>query len=109
MGKFPYFPHTEEDVKQMLDRVGLPSLEGLYSDVPERVIYSKEYDLPEAMSEQEVRDFFESLASKNSRLKVLVGQGAYDITFRLSFRISLPEVSSLRHILLTSVKYPRVR
>ena len=30
------------------------------------------------MSEQQVRDYFEALASKNTKLKVFVGQGAYD-------------------------------
>lgn len=78
MGKFPYFPHTEEDVKQMLDRVGLPSLEGLYSDVPPQFIYSKEYDLPEAMTEQQIREHFEELCSRNSKLKIFAGAGAYD-------------------------------
>ena len=62
----------------MLDRVGVKSLDDLYSDVPKDVIFKGEYDLPEAMSEQEVRDFFESLDSKDEKLKVFVGQGAYD-------------------------------
>lgn len=78
MSKFCYFPQTEEDIRVMLDRIGVSSLDDLYSDVPSDCLYKGEYDLPEAMSEQQVRDFFESLASKNSRLKVLVGQGAYD-------------------------------
>lgn len=62
----------------MLDRVGVKSLDDLYSDVPKDVIFKGEYDLPAAMSEQEVRDFFESLDSKDEKLKVFVGQGAYD-------------------------------
>ncbi len=78
MGSFCYFPQTEEDIRVMLNRIGVPSLDGLYSDVPQEFIYKGEYDLPSAMSEQQVRDFFEGLASRNSRLKVFVGQGAYD-------------------------------
>ena len=78
MGSFCYFPQTEEDIRVMLNRIGVPSLDGLYSDVPQAFIYKGEYDLPSAMSEQQVRDFFEGLASRNSRLKVFVGQGAYD-------------------------------
>ena len=78
MEKFPYFPHTEEDVKQMLDRVGLSSLDGLYSDVPPQFIYSKEYDLPQAMTEQQIREHFEELCSRNSKLKTFAGAGAYD-------------------------------
>ncbi len=78
MGSFCYFPQTEKDIRVMLNRIGVPSLDGLYSDVPQEFIYKGEYDLPSAMSEQQVRDFFEGLASRNSRLKVFVGQGAYD-------------------------------
>ena len=78
MGSFCYFPQTEEDIRVMLNRIGVQSLDSLYSDVPQEFIYKGEYDLPSAMSEQQVRDFFEGLASRNSRLKVFVGQGAYD-------------------------------
>ena len=62
----------------MLQRIGVDSLDDLYSDVPADFIYKGEYDLPDAMSEQQVRDFFQRLAAKNSSLKVFAGQGAYD-------------------------------
>ena len=75
---FAYFPHTEDDIRQMLDRIGVGSLEDLYSDVPQDVIYRKEYELPDAMSELEVRKYFEGLAAQNRQLLCLCGLGAYD-------------------------------
>ena len=78
MGTFAYFPHTEEDIKVMLERVGVSSVDELYADVPQEFIHKGEYDLPSAMSEEEVRAWFESLAAKNTRLKVFAGAGAYD-------------------------------
>lgn len=78
MAKFCYFPQTEEDIRVMLKRIGVSSLDDLYSDVPAEFIFKGEYDLPSAMSEQQVCDYFEALASKNTKLKVFVGQGAYD-------------------------------
>ena len=78
MPSFAYFPHTVEDIRVMLERIGVRSLDDLYSDVPADFVYKKEYDLPSAMSEQQVRDFFDSLGKKNTSLKVFVGQGAYD-------------------------------
>ena len=75
---FAYFPHTEDDIRQMLDRIGVESLEDLYSDVPQDVIYREEYDLPDAMSEHEVRQYFEALADQNTSLFCLCGLGAYD-------------------------------
>ena len=75
---FSYFPHTEDDIRQMLDRIGVGFLEDLYSDVPSDVIYRKEYDLPDALSEHEVRQYFETLAEQNINLFCLCGLGAYD-------------------------------
>ena len=62
----------------MLERIGVGSLDDLYSDVPDKFIYRREYDLPDAMSEQQVRSFFESLDKKDLHLKVFAGAGAYD-------------------------------
>ena len=78
MSTFPYFPHTEEDIRQMLERIGVSSMEDLYADVPADFIFKGGYDLPDSKSEQEVRDLFEALAAKNPKLKVFVGQGSYD-------------------------------
>ena len=78
MASFCYFPHTEEDIREMLDRIGVASLDDLYSDVPADFIYEGEYDLPDAMTEQQVRDRLAALAAKNTKLSVFVGQGAYD-------------------------------
>lgn len=78
MSRFAYFPQTGDDVRSMLERIGASSLGDLYSDVPGEVLFKGEYDLPEAMSEQEVRDFFAGLAGKDIPLKVFVGAGAYD-------------------------------
>ena len=75
---FSYFPHTEDDIRIMLERIGVGSLEELYSDVPQDVIYRKEYELPDAMSEHEVRQYFDGLASQNRRMTCLCGLGAYD-------------------------------
>ena len=70
MAGFQYFPHTDEDIRAMLDRIGVNSLDDLYADVPADCLYQGEYDLPDAMTEQQVRDFFEGLAAKNPKLKV---------------------------------------
>ncbi|MBO7587802.1 MAG: aminomethyl-transferring glycine dehydrogenase subunit GcvPA [Bacteroidaceae bacterium] len=78
MAGFQYFPHTDEDIKAMLDRIGVNSLDDLYADVPQDCLYKGEYDLPDAMTEQQVRDFFEGLAARNPKLKVFAGAGAYD-------------------------------
>ena len=75
---FKYFPHTEEEIKQMLAKAGMESLDDLYSDVPEQIRFKGEYDLPEPLSEAGIRTFFEKIGNKNQRLTVFAGAGCYD-------------------------------
>lgn len=75
---YKYFPHTEEDLKEMLAKAGVSSLDGLYAEVPESIRFKGEYDLPEAMSELEIRQWFEQLGKKNVRLTCFAGAGCYD-------------------------------
>ena len=62
----------------MLERIGVKKLDDLYSDVPSEFLKKGAYALPDALSEQEIRDYFASLEAMNARLKVFAGQGAYD-------------------------------
>lgn len=78
MSTFSYFPHTEDDIKEMLQRIGVSSLDDLYADVPAEFIFKGQYDLPDAMSEQQIREHFAALDSRNTKLKVFAGAGAYD-------------------------------
>ena len=73
-----YIPHSEEDIRQMLEVIGIESMDDLYSDVPSEVIFKKEYDIPESMSEIELRKHFEELGKKNKNLTIFAGGGAYD-------------------------------
>ena len=73
-----YMPHSDEDIKIMLDKIGVGSLDELYKDVPSDVIFNREYDLPSCMSEIELRNHLNKLASKNRPLIVFGGKGAYD-------------------------------
>lgn len=75
---YKYFPHTTANIEEMLAVVGSDSLDQLYNDVPNQIIYNKEYDLEEQMSEQEIRSYFGTLAEKNQRLCCFAGAGAYD-------------------------------
>lgn len=75
---FAYFPHTGEDIRAMLERIGLGSMDGLYADVPADMLFSGEFEIPDAMSEMEVRRRFKELSSMNTQLVVFCGAGAYD-------------------------------
>ena len=75
---FKFFPQTKEEIEQMLKQAGMNSLDDLYADVPEQIRFRGEYDLPEPMSETDIRSLFEKLGEKNRRLTVFAGAGCYD-------------------------------
>lgn len=75
---YKYFPHTEADIKAMLERIGMQTMDELYAGVPQSVRLKKDYDLPEAKSEMEVRDFFKRLGQQNKQLTCFAGGGVYD-------------------------------
>lgn len=75
---YKYFPHTEANIKAMLERIGVQAVGDLYAEVPQGVRLKKGYDLPEAMSEMEVRHFFRRLGQQNTQLTCFAGGGVYD-------------------------------
>ena len=75
---FKYFPHTEDDLHAMLQRAGVESLDALYAQIPDDIRFKGDYQLPETMSEQEVRELFAQLGSQNKQLTCFAGMGVYD-------------------------------
>ncbi len=75
---FKYFPHTEEEIREMLKVAGVKSLDDLYSDVPESIRFKGEYDIPEAKSELEIRELLENYGMLNDQLISFAGAGVYD-------------------------------
>lgn len=80
---YKYFPHTEKELKEMLAKSGVSSLEELYAEVPESIRFKGDYDLPEAKSEMEIRQWFKALGEKNTQLTCFAGAGFYDHYRRL--------------------------
>lgn len=75
---YKYFPHTEEELKEMLAKAGVDSLKGLYADVPEEIALKGDYDIPEEKSEQEIRQLFSRMGNDNKQLVCFAGAGVYD-------------------------------
>lgn len=73
-----FIPHTGSDIRHMLDKIGVGSVDELYKDIPSEVIFNREYDIPSAMSETELRRHFAELGKKNTPLTVFAGGGVYD-------------------------------
>jgi len=78
MSPHRYLPHTDADIRDMLEACGVRRLDDLYNDVPAELRLKQPYILPEALSEKELRDYFGSLGDRNSRMVCFAGAGFYD-------------------------------
>ncbi len=76
-----YLPHTSENITAMLQKVGLNSLDDLFSTVPEDCRRKTDLNLPEPLSEWELNAHMDALASSiavSPQYKVFLGSGSYD-------------------------------
>jgi glycine dehydrogenase subunit 1 len=72
-----FTPHTEADVEEMLEAIGVDSLDDLFSDVSPK--FTGELDLPPTLSEHEaLADVNEAAKENVAGLPIFVGAGAYD-------------------------------
>ena len=74
-----YVPSTQDQRREMLQALGLTDYRELYRDVPESMYLDRPLDIPQGMSELEVRRAVSAMAGKNKVFPtVLRGAGAYD-------------------------------
>ena len=64
-----YVPHTDDDIKVMLEFLGLKSLEDLYSQIPHELILQKPLQIPPPVSEPEIIAEINEIASENLLIK----------------------------------------
>lgn len=78
---YPYFSLTEKDIKQMLESLGLNSIEELFSDVPEDLKLKRPLNIPNSKSEFEIAKYLTELSKMNASsydYPTFLGAGAYD-------------------------------
>lgn len=73
-----YVPTTKEERRQMLDLIGLASMDDLYAAIPASMKIDR-VNLPDGKPELEVRRMMEEIAGKNRVFSTIFrGAGAYD-------------------------------
>lgn len=63
--KHRYLPMTEQDKQEMLDVIGVSSVDALFADIPEQVRFQGVYNIKEAKSEASLMKELAQLAGKN--------------------------------------------
>jgi glycine dehydrogenase subunit 1 len=73
-----YIPCSESDRKEMLSSMGLNSIEQLFAGIPENLRLQRPLDIPAALSEPELLDYFREAAAANSTTHTsFLGAGVY--------------------------------
>ncbi len=75
-----YLPHTDIERREMLDAIGVETLEALYADVPANARFP-EFELPEPLSELQLERHMRALAEQNRHGNESIsylGAGAYE-------------------------------
>jgi glycine dehydrogenase subunit 1 len=74
---FKYLPHTKQDIKEMLQVIGVSNIDDLFLEIPES-LKNLDVDVPLSHSELEIHTYFQKLSNRNKILIPFVGAGAYD-------------------------------
>ncbi|WP_031481910.1 aminomethyl-transferring glycine dehydrogenase subunit GcvPA [Maridesulfovibrio frigidus] len=74
----PYVPHSPEEIREMLEVIGVNSVDDLFAEIPTE-LRPKSFDLPKGNSEMAVLEKMEKIASRNTtNLTSFLGAGFYD-------------------------------
>jgi glycine dehydrogenase subunit 1 len=79
--KHRYIPMTETDRDEMLETIGVSSIDELFADIPEKVRFKGEYNIKKAKSESSLTKELSQLAAKNADARTyasFLGAGVYD-------------------------------
>lgn len=108
--KHRYLPMTSQDEKDMLETIGVQSIDELFSDIPEKVRFKGEYNIKPAKSESALTKELAQLAGKNAdsvRYASFLAQVFMIITNRSLSITSSPVLNFTQPIRLISRKSPK--
>jgi glycine dehydrogenase subunit 1 len=76
-----YLPHTPEDITAMLEAVGIDSLDGLFTHIPQDCRRKEALKIPDPLTEWELNDHMVKLADNiavSPGYRVFLGAGSYE-------------------------------
>lgn len=79
--KHRYLPMTETDRAEMMQTIGISSIDELFADIPEKVRFKGEYNIKKAKSETALTKELAKVAAKNADARTyasFLGAGVYD-------------------------------
>lgn len=74
----PFIPHTDADVKAMLQSIGVGSIDDLFDEIPEELRAGKLTRVPAGLSEMEMTRLMQARANQDGSYINFIGAGAYE-------------------------------
>ncbi len=74
----PFVPHTEDDIRDMLDTIGVSDIEDLFDEIPRHLRCGTLDGIPEGMSEHEIARLMAERAGRDGQPLCFIGAGAYE-------------------------------
>lgn len=74
----PFIPHTDEDVREMLDTIGVDDLSALFDEIPTELQITTLDGVPPAISEMEITRLMHARAAEDATALSFIGAGAYE-------------------------------
>lgn len=74
----PFIPHTQDDVEQMLEAIGVPDIEALFDEIPASLRCGDLDGVPDGLSEMEITRLMQERAAKDGVPLNFIGAGAYE-------------------------------
>ena len=74
----PFIPHTEADTREMLDAIGVDSIDDLFDEIPKELIVESLDGVPPALSEMQIGRLMRERAARDADKLCFIGAGAYE-------------------------------
>ena len=74
----PFIPHTDEDIRAMLQSIGAGSIDDLFDEIPEALRSGRLQRVPDSLSEMQITRLMQERAEADGRQLSFIGAGAYE-------------------------------
>jgi glycine dehydrogenase subunit 1 len=74
----PFIPHTDDEVRDMLETIGARSIDDLFDEIPRDLLIGDLDGVPDALSEMEISRLMRTRAAMDRGALCFIGAGAYE-------------------------------
>jgi glycine dehydrogenase subunit 1 len=74
----PFIPHTDDDVKAMLETIGVDSIDTLFDEIPAELKIKELDGVPDALTEMEITRLMRARSRQDGAPLCFIGAGAYE-------------------------------